>query len=92
MCTREGSRTVAKGGAVNTEARGGSIAAGHAKLRKYQVKYVAGYWLARVPYGSWRRFNTWTMATIYLTGRHEEWKTKEAERARRRERETHAHA
>lgn len=80
------------GGAVNTEARGGSVAAGHERLRKYQVKYVAGYWLARVPYGSWRRFDTWSMAAIYLRGRHEERKAKEAERARIRERDSHAHA
>ena len=83
---------MAKGGAVNTEARGASIMAGHARLRKYQVKYAAGYWLARVPYGSWRRFDTWSMATIYLRSRHEEWKIKEAERAHKREAETHRHA
>ena len=79
-------------GVVDSGARGGSVMAGHARLRKYQVKYVAGYWLARVPYGSWRRFDTWSMAAIYLRGRHEERVAKEAERARRRERETHAHA
>lgn len=79
------------GGAVNTEARGGSVAAGHDKLRKYQVKYVAGYWLARVPYGSWRRFDTWSMATIYLRGRHEERKAKEAEIERKRVDAMHEH-
>lgn len=82
---------MAKGGAVNTEARGGSVSAGHAKLRKYQIRYVAGYWLARVPYGSWRRFDTWSMAAIYLRGRHAEQIVKEAELARRREDATHAH-
>lgn len=83
---------MAKGGAVGTEAKGRSVMAGHARLRKYQIKTAAGYWLARVPYGSWRRFDTWALASSYLSSRHEDWKVKEAERARRRERETHAHA
>lgn len=83
---------MAKGGAVNTEARGGSVGAGTERLKKYQVKYVAGYWLARVPYGSWRRFDTWSMATIYLRSRHEDRIKTEAERARKREAETHRHA
>lgn len=79
------------GGAVNTEARGGSVMAGHERLRKYQIKTAAGYWLARVPYGSWRRFDTWTMAAIYLRERHAEWLVKEAKRARSREDATHEH-
>lgn len=58
------------GGAVNTGARGASVMAGHARLRKYQIKYRAGYWLARVPYGSWNRFDTWTDASDYLSIRH----------------------
>ncbi len=74
---------MAKGGAVNTEARGASVKAGHAKLRKYQVKYVAGWWLARVPYGSWTRFVTWDHAASYLTNRHEAKMIDEARRAQR---------
>ncbi len=61
---------MAKGGAVDTEARGRSVMAGHARLRKYQIKYRAGYWLARVPYGSWNRFDTWAQASGYLSIRH----------------------
>lgn len=44
--------------------------AGHAKLRKYQIKCRAGWWLARVPYGSWNRFETWEAASAWLTQRH----------------------
>lgn len=79
-------------GVVDSGARGGSVMAGHATMRKYRIRYVAGYWIARVPYGSWRRFDTWTMAAIYLRERHVERVAKEAERARRRERDSHAHA
>ena len=79
-------------GVVDSGARGGSVMAGHATMRKYRIRYVAGYWIARVPYGSWRRFDTWTMAAIYLRERHAERVAKEAERARRRERDSHAHA
>ena len=61
---------MAKGGAVDTEARGRSVMAGHARLRKYQIKCRAGYWLARVPYGSWNRFDTWAEASGYLSIRH----------------------
>lgn len=56
--------------------------AGHAKLRKYQIKYRAGWWLARVPYGSWNRFETWEAASAWLTQRH----GARAHNARRRER------
>lgn len=83
---------MAKGGAVNTEARGGSVMAGHERLRKYQIKFRADYWLARVPYGSWRRFDTWAEAGEYLSARHVERVAKEAEIARKRERDSHAHA
>ncbi|QEQ93643.1 hypothetical protein SEA_ZUKO_65 [Streptomyces phage Zuko] len=83
---------MAKGGAVDTEARGRSVMAGHARLRKYQIKYRAGYWLARIPYGSWNQFDTWADASEYLTVRHEVRVAKEAERERRRERDSHAHA
>lgn len=56
--------------------------AGHAKLRKYAIRYVAGYWIARVPYGSWRRFDTWDLAVLWLRVRHEE-RTIEAEKRAR---------
>lgn len=79
-------------GVVDSGARGGSVMAGHATMRKYRIRYVAGYWIARVPYGSWRRFDTWTMAAIYLRERHAERVAKEAERARCRERDSHEHA
>lgn len=79
-------------GVVDSGARGGSVMAGHTTMRKYRIRYVAGYWIARVPYGSWRRFDTWTMAAIYLRERHVERVAKEAERARRRERDSHEHA
>lgn len=74
---------MARGGAVDTEARGKSVMAGHARLRKYQVKYVAGWWLARVPYGSWNRFVTWDQAALYLTNRHEAKMIDAARRAQR---------
>lgn len=61
---------MAKSKAINTEARGRSVMAGHARLRKYQIKCRAGYWLARVPYGSWNRFDSWTEAGTYLSIRH----------------------
>lgn len=83
---------MAKDGAVNTGARGASVGAGQETMKKYRIRYVAGYWIARVPYGSWRRFDTWTMAAIYLRERHAERVAKEAERARRRERDSHEHA
>jgi hypothetical protein len=56
----------------------------HRRLRKYQIRYVAGYWLARVPYGTWRRFDTWSLAVLWLRVRHEE-RTIEAEKKARRE-------
>lgn len=49
--------------------------AGHAKLRKYQIK-TWGYqngpirWGARVPYGSWNGFETWAEACAWLEMKH----------------------
>lgn len=78
-------------GVVDTGARGGSPGAGLERAGKYRIRYVAGYWLARVPFGSWRRFDTWSMAALYLRGRHEERVAKEAEFARKREDSMHEH-
>ena len=45
--------------------------AGHARLRRYQlVSLGEGYWKARVPYGSWRIFDTWAEAAEWLTVKH----------------------
>jgi hypothetical protein len=44
--------------------------AGHAKLKRYQLLSIAGAWKARVPYGSWRIFESWDEAAAWLTERH----------------------
>src|SRR3546814_4635312 len=66
-----------------------SAMAGHARLRKYQIRYVAGYWIARVPYGTWRRFDTWSLACLWLRTRHEERMIEAEKRARRERSEEH---
>lgn len=80
---------VAKGGAVNTEARGKSTMAGHCRMRKYQLKsglvHGVRYWIARVPYGTWNRFNTRDLAVLWLTTKHEERVLKAERDARRRQ-------
>lgn len=60
-----------KGGAVNTEARGGFRESSHVKLRKYRIKKVACSWAARVPYGTWHHFDTWGAAARFLAERHD---------------------
>lgn len=64
----------------------------HTRLRKYQIRYVAGYWIARVPYGSWRRFDTWGLATLWLRVRHEERLIQAEKRARRKSDESEREA
>jgi hypothetical protein len=56
----------------------------HRRLRKYQIRHAPKGWWARVPYGSWRWFETWDLAVLWLRVRHEE-RTIEAEKKARRE-------
>lgn len=58
----------------------------HTRLRKYQIHSGPEGWWARVPYGSYRWFETWDLAVLYLRTRHEE-RAIEAERRERRERD-----
>jgi hypothetical protein len=43
---------------------------GHARLKRYQLLGCGGCWKARVPYGTWRIFETWEEARDWLTERH----------------------
>lgn len=44
--------------------------AGHAALKRYQLKAIGGMWKARVPYGTWKIFSTWDEAAGWLTEKH----------------------
>lgn len=44
--------------------------AGHATLKRYQLRGIGGQWKARVPYGTWRIFGTWDEAAGWLTEKH----------------------
>lgn len=47
---------------------------GHATLAKYRIHtWVSGdqtFWSARVPYGSYRRFDSWAEAAAWLAYKH----------------------
>jgi len=64
----------------------------HARLRKYQVRHAPEGWWGRVPYGSWRWYETWDLAVLDLSIRHEARRLKEERRVRRERTESASHA
>jgi len=60
--------------ATRTAGSKASREAGHRKLRKYTLRssWVGDelYWLARVPYGSLNRFDTWAEGAAWLRYKH----------------------
>jgi len=64
----------------------------HRRLRKYQIRHAPEGWWARVPYGMWQWFETWDLAALHLSIRHEERRLKEERRARRECERSASHA